>query len=73
VYLYHVTDNDESMARHGTQAIAWQTAINPAVALELIAAGVWRGAGVLGPEAFDAIPFLERLRARGECWAIEER
>jgi saccharopine dehydrogenase-like NADP-dependent oxidoreductase len=73
VYLYHVTANEESMATHGAQAVVWQTAINPVVALELIAEGEWEGAGVLGPEAFDAVPFLDRLRDRGEDWRIDER
>jgi saccharopine dehydrogenase-like NADP-dependent oxidoreductase len=73
VYLYHVADNTETMAQHRSQAVVWQTAINAAVALELVAAGTWTGAGVLGPEAFDAVPFLDRLRARGEEWHIDER
>jgi saccharopine dehydrogenase (NAD+, L-lysine forming) len=73
VYLYHLSDNGETMARHHAQAVVWQTAINPVVALELLAAGVWTGAGVLGPEAFDPVPFLDRLRARGEAWNLEER
>ena len=73
VYLYHVSDNAETMAKHGSQAVVWQTAINPVVALELLAAGAWQGAGVLGPEAFDAVPFLDRLRDRGEPWHIDER
>ena len=73
VYLYHVSDNAETMARHAAQAVVWQTAINPVVALELLAANVWQGAGVLGPEAFDAVPFLDRLRARGEEWHVDER
>ena len=73
VYLYHVSDNAETMAKHGTQAVVWQTAINPVVALELLASGAWQGAGVLGPEAFDAVPFLDRLRERGEEWNIDER
>ena len=73
VYLYHLSDNAETMARHGAQAVVWQTAINPAIALELLAAGTWQGAGVLGPEAFDPVPFLDRLRARGEFWHIDER
>ena len=38
------------------QAVVWQTAINPVVALELLATGAWSGAGVLGPEAFPARP-----------------
>ena len=61
------------MAKHGCQAVAWQTAINPVVALEMLATGAWQGAGVLGPEAFDAVPFLDRLRDRGEPWHIDER
>jgi saccharopine dehydrogenase (NAD+, L-lysine-forming) len=73
VYLYHLSDNAETMARHHAQAVVWQTAINPVIALELLAAGEWSGAGVLGPEAFDAVPFLDRLRGRGEEWHVEER
>jgi saccharopine dehydrogenase-like NADP-dependent oxidoreductase len=73
VYLYHLSDNAETMARHGAQAVVWQTAINPVVAIELLAAGAWQGAGVLGPEAFDSVPFLDRLRDRGEPWHVEER
>jgi saccharopine dehydrogenase-like NADP-dependent oxidoreductase len=73
VYLFHVADNDECMGRHGSQAVVWQTAINPVVAMELMADGVWSGAGVLGPEAFDAVPFLDLLRDSGEVWAMEDR
>ncbi len=73
VYLYHVVDNDETMALDGSQAVVWQTAINPVVALELIATGAWKGAGVLGPEAFDADPFLELLSDYGSPWSMEER
>jgi saccharopine dehydrogenase-like NADP-dependent oxidoreductase len=61
VYLYHVVDNADTMRDFGTQCVVWQTAINPVVALELLAAGTWSGAGVLGPEAFDAVPFLDLL------------
>jgi saccharopine dehydrogenase (NAD+, L-lysine forming) len=60
-YLYHVVDNEWSMKEYGAQAVVWQTAVNPVVALELIASGTWTGAGVLGPEAFDAVPFLDLL------------
>jgi saccharopine dehydrogenase-like NADP-dependent oxidoreductase len=61
VYLYHVTDNEWSMREYGTQAVTWQTAMNPVIALELQATQQWVGAGVLGPEAFDAVPFLDLL------------
>ena len=73
VYLYHVVDNEETMARDGSQAVVWQTAINPSIALELVAAGTWTGAGVLGPEAFEPQPFLDLLGAYGSPWGLEER
>ena len=72
VYLYHVVDNEWSMSEYGAQAVVWQTAVNPVVALELIAAGTWSGAGVMGPEAFDAEPFLDLLTAYGSPWGIRE-
>jgi saccharopine dehydrogenase-like NADP-dependent oxidoreductase len=73
VYLYHVVDNADSMRDYGCQAVAWQTAICPVVAMELIANGTWSGAGVLGPEAFDAVPYLELLTAYGSPWGMDER
>jgi saccharopine dehydrogenase-like NADP-dependent oxidoreductase len=73
VYLFHVADNEETMARDGVQAVVWQTALNPVVALELLATGVWQGAGVLGPEAFDAVPFLDLLAEHGSPHGLEER
>ena len=72
VYLYHVVDNETTMALDGSQAVVWQTAINPVIALELLASGAWSGAGVLGPEAFDAVPFLDLLTAYGSPWGIRE-
>ncbi len=79
VYLYHVADNEWTMAEYEAQCVVWQTALNPVIALELLATGAWSGAGVLGPEAFDAQAFLE-LMARpeaeggyGQAWGLEER
>jgi saccharopine dehydrogenase-like NADP-dependent oxidoreductase len=79
VYLYHVSDNEWTMREYESQCVVWQTALNPVIALELLATGVWSGSGVLGPEAFDAVPFLE-LMARpeadggfGQQWHLEER
>jgi saccharopine dehydrogenase-like NADP-dependent oxidoreductase len=73
VYLYHVVDNAWSMAEYGSQAVVWQTAVNPVVALELIDSGAWSGTGVLGPEALPAQPFLDLLSDYGSPWACEER
>jgi saccharopine dehydrogenase (NAD+, L-lysine-forming) len=72
-YLYHVVDNEWSMREYGAQAVVWQTAVNPIVALELIDSGVWTGSGVLGPEAFDALPFLDLLAGEyGSPWGLQE-
>ena len=49
VYLYHVADNEETMARDGVQAVVWQTAINPVVALELLADRRMAGRGRARP------------------------
>jgi len=73
VYLYHVADNAQTMAEYGSQAVVWQTAVNPVVALELIDSGAWSGAGVLGPEALPPRPFLDLLTEYGSPWACEER
>ena len=72
-YLYHVADNEETMREYGCQAVVWQTAINPVIALELLATGAWKGVGVLGPEAFAAAPFLELLGAYGSPHRVDER
>jgi saccharopine dehydrogenase (NAD+, L-lysine-forming) len=72
VYLYHVVDNEWSMREYGHQAVAWQTAINPVIALELLASGEWAGTGVLGPEAFDSVPFLNLLTDYGSPWGTRE-
>jgi saccharopine dehydrogenase (NAD+, L-lysine-forming) len=71
-YLYHVADNEQTMREHGTQAVVLQTALNPVIALELLAGGTWQGAGVRGPEAFDAEPFLDLLRDHGEPHGLLE-
>jgi saccharopine dehydrogenase (NAD+, L-lysine forming) len=73
VYLHHVVDNAWSMAEYGSQAVVWQTAVNPVVALELMDSGAWSGAGVLGPEAMTPQPFLDLLTEYGSPWACEER
>lgn len=72
-YLYHVVDNETTMALDGCQAVVWQTAINPVVALELLAGGTWSGVGVLGPEAFPAQPFLDLLAEYGSPHGVSER
>ena len=72
VYLYHVVDSDWSWKEYGSQAVVWQTAINPVIGLELLARGTWSGAGVLGPEAFEPGPFLDLLVEYGSPWGMRE-
>ena len=71
-YLYHVVDNEWTMREYGSQVVVWQTAINPVVALELLANGTWKGTGVLGPEAFDSVPFLDLLAEYGAPHGVLE-
>jgi hypothetical protein len=53
--------------------VVWQTAVNPIVALELIANGAWQGSGIKGPEAFDAVPYLELLAGDyASPWGMRE-
>ena len=79
VFLYHASDNEWTMKNYDSQCVVWQTALAPAIALELLAKGVWSGTGVLGPEAFDAKPFLELMAqpeaegGYGQAWGFEER
>jgi saccharopine dehydrogenase (NAD+, L-lysine forming) len=73
MYLYHLVDNAWSMKEFASQAVVWQTALNPVVALELLESGVWSGVGVLGPEALPPEPFLERLVEHRAPWAFDER
>ena len=61
------------MAEYGSQAVVWQTAINPVLALELLDSGVGPASGVLGPEALPAEPFLDLLNSHGAPWECEER
>ena len=72
VYLYHVADNETTMRDWGSQAVLWQTAICPVVALELIATGGWEDTGVRGPEAFDAARYLNLLADYGSHHGILE-
>ena len=72
VYMYNVVDNAWSMANYGDQAVVWQTAINPVIAMELIHKGIWQPDGVNGPEWFDAKPFLDLLEEYDSSWHIRE-
>jgi saccharopine dehydrogenase-like NADP-dependent oxidoreductase len=79
VYLYHVSDNEVTMRDFNCQCVVWQTALGPVIALELLATGQWQGIGVLGPEAFDAVPYLELMATPvadggyGQPWGIADR
>jgi len=72
VYLYQVVDNQECMSKWNCQAVVAQTAFTPVIAMELLEKGIWKGAGVLGPEAFDPIPFMERMSEYGFPYGMRE-
>lgn len=71
VYLYQVADNKNCMDRLGCQAVVAQTAFNAVIGMDLLAHGVWKGKGVLGPEAFDPIPFMEKMDGYGFPYGIK--
>jgi saccharopine dehydrogenase-like NADP-dependent oxidoreductase len=72
VYLYQMADAAETLRTTGSQVVGWQTGFNPVLAMELLANGTWSGSGVLGPEAFDAAPYLELMDRYGIHHAMVE-
>lgn len=59
LFIYQTTDNEEIMNRIGVGAVVGQTAFNAVISMELLARGIWSGAGVLGPECFDPDPYIK--------------
>jgi saccharopine dehydrogenase-like NADP-dependent oxidoreductase len=72
VYLYQVADNQECMKAWGCQAVVAQTAFNAVLAMDLLWHGQWQGTGVLGPEAFDPVPYLDKMPDYGFPYGIRE-
>jgi len=72
VYLYQVADNAECMTKWGCQAVVAQTAFSAVIATDLIEHGVWKGTGVLGPEAFPPDSFMEKMADYGFPYGIKE-
>jgi saccharopine dehydrogenase (NAD+, L-lysine forming) len=72
VYVYQVADNQECMQTWGCQAVVAQTAFGAVIAMDLIEHGIWDCAGVLGPEAFDPVPFMEKMAGYGFPYGIKE-
>lgn len=72
VYLYQVADNEECTNKWGCQAVVAQTAFNAVIGWDLLEHGIWKGAGVLGPEAFDPVPFMDKMADYGFPYGIKE-
>ncbi len=72
LYLFQVADNEECMRKWGCQAVVAQTAFNPVIGWDLLEHGIWKGVGCLGPEAFDPVPFVERMADYGFPYGIKE-
>jgi saccharopine dehydrogenase (NAD+, L-lysine-forming) len=72
VYLYQVADNEACMQKWDCQAVVAQTAFNAVIGWDLLEHGIWKGVGVLGPEAFDPIPFMEKMADYGFPYGIDE-
>jgi len=72
VYIYQVADNEECMNTWGCQAVVAQTAFNAVIGWDLLEHGIWKGTGCLGPEAFDPVPFLDKMADYGFPYKIKE-
>jgi len=72
VYIYQVANNEDCMRMLGVQAVVAQTAFNVVIAWDLLQSGAWNGVGVLGPEAFDPLPFMEKMGQYGFPYGIKE-
>jgi saccharopine dehydrogenase (NAD+, L-lysine forming) len=72
IYLYQVADNEECMRTWGCQAVVAQTAFTAVIAMDLLEHEVWKGVGVLGPEAFDPVPFMDKMADYGFAYGIKE-
>ncbi len=71
-YLYHVVDNEWSMREYGSQAVVWQTAINPVIALELLAAASGRAPASSARRRSQPQPFLDKLAEYGAPHGVVE-
>jgi saccharopine dehydrogenase (NAD+, L-lysine-forming) len=72
VYLYQVADNAACMQKWGCQAVVAQTAFNAVIGWDLLEHGQWKGTGVLGPEALDPLPFMNKMADYGFPYGIKE-
>jgi saccharopine dehydrogenase-like NADP-dependent oxidoreductase len=72
VYVYQIADNEECMKTWGCQAVVVQTAFNPVIGWDLLEHGEWKGTGVLGPEAFDPVPYMMKMKEYGFPYRIKE-
>jgi saccharopine dehydrogenase-like NADP-dependent oxidoreductase len=73
-FLYHVADTKWTSDEFDAQAVVWQTALVPVVALELLEIGEWSGRGVMAPEQFDPKVFLDLMAtAYKQPWGLQDR
>ncbi len=72
-FIYQPFDNGQSMRDWGMQAVVAQTGFGAALAIELMAKGIWREAGVFSPEYFAPEPYMALMKESGFIYKIEER
>ena len=72
-FIYQPFDNQESIRDWNCQAVTMQTGWGAALAIELLAKGIWKGQGVFSPEYFDPDPYMELMKETGYRFGIEDR
>jgi saccharopine dehydrogenase-like NADP-dependent oxidoreductase len=60
------------MDQWGCQAVVAQTAFSAVIAMDLLKHGQWKGVGVLGPEAFDPGPYMDKMAEYGFPYGIKD-
>lgn len=71
-FLYQPFDNQESMRVWHNQAVTAQTGFGAALAIELIARGIWKDTGVFSPEYFDPKPYMKLMDESQYEYHIQE-
>lgn len=72
-FIYQPFDNQRSIRDWNCQAVTMQTGWGAALAIELLAKGIWKDEGVFSPEYFDPDPYMQLMQATGYRFGIEDR
>lgn len=73
VFMYQTYDQQEAIDQYQSQAVVAQTGVGAGIAIELMGLGIWKQAGVYGPEGFDPKPYINVMKDVGYAYDFVER